>query len=130
METAPKATLRKLAAIDIVFLGYRVIVAEYACGVFLSAALGVFVLFRAHSFWQFVLGAYLVGLGINYVPMLVCALRIGGVEHARAELGDELVDRRAGMSRYRKLSLVLLVPGAAVLLASIQAKPIESKTSS
>jgi hypothetical protein len=48
--------LRKLAAIDIVFLGYKFVLAEYAVGVFLSVALGLFALFRAHSFWQEALG--------------------------------------------------------------------------
>ena len=74
--------LRKLAAIDIAFLGRRVIVAEFAGGAVLSAALGLFVLFRQHSFWQIVLGVYLICLGINYVPMFAHAVAIPTRERA------------------------------------------------
>jgi hypothetical protein len=40
--------LRKLAAIDIAFLGYGLIVGEFAFGVVFSLALGAFVLVRGH----------------------------------------------------------------------------------
>jgi hypothetical protein len=80
---------RKLAAIDIAFLGYRFVLAEYATGVFFSAALALFVLYRGHSFWQVLLGIYLVCLGINYLPILACAVSMASKEAARAELGAE-----------------------------------------
>ena len=35
--------IRKLAAIDIVFLGFKVVAAEYAFGVLFSIGLGIFV---------------------------------------------------------------------------------------
>jgi hypothetical protein len=66
--------LGKLAAIDIIFLGYRFVLAEYAVGVFFSDALGLFVLYRSHSFWQALLGIYLICLGINYIPLLIYTL--------------------------------------------------------
>jgi len=75
--------LRKLAAIDILFLGSQFILAEFAAGVLLSTALGIFVLVRGHSFWQAVLGVYLVCLGINYVPMFACAVDITRKQSAR-----------------------------------------------
>lgn len=114
--------LRKLAAIDITFLGYGLIFAEYAGGVFLSLGLGLFVLFRSHSYWQVLLGIYFIGLGTNYVPMLVYAATIGGIKNAQAELGDELTDRRRAMAKYRRQSLVLLVPLLALLLVFIQTR--------
>jgi hypothetical protein len=114
------ANLRKLAAIDIVFLGYKFVLAEYAVGVFLSAALGVFVLFRGHSFWQVVLGIYLICLGINYIPMLAYTLSIANKESARAELAGELSDKAGAMAKYRRQSLLLLVPFAPPTLAIIQ----------
>ena len=40
---------RKLAAIDLALLGPKVIISEFIIGVFLSAALGVFVLLRGHA---------------------------------------------------------------------------------
>jgi hypothetical protein len=102
--------MRTLAAIDIVFLGRKLILGEYAAGVFFSAALGIFVLFRGHSFWQIVLGIYLICLAINYVPMLLYALAISTQQNARLEMADELTEKRKAMSKYRRQSLLLLVP--------------------
>jgi hypothetical protein len=101
---------RKLAAIDIVFLGSKLVIAEFAGGVLLCAALGTFVLFRGHSFMQLVLGLYFISLGINYVPMLVYAVAITRANSARAEMGDELNEKHRAMSKYRRQSLSLLVP--------------------
>jgi hypothetical protein len=111
--------LRKLAAIDIAFLGYKFVLAEYAIGVFFSAALGLFVLFRGHSFWQICLGIYLICLGINYVPMLAYTVSLANKEGARGELGDELTDKPGAMAKYRRQSLLLLVPLVAPILALI-----------
>src|SRR5580765_3347404 len=101
--------IRKLAAIDIVFLGSKFILAEFAAGVLFSTALGIFVLVRGHSFWQAVLGVYLVCLGINYVPMFAYAVDITRKQSAREEMAEELADTRKAMSKYRGQSLLLLV---------------------
>jgi membrane protein implicated in regulation of membrane protease activity len=101
---------RKLVAIDIVFLGSIFIIAEFASGVVLCVALGIFVLVRGNSFWQLALGLYIISLGINYVPMLIYALVITKYKSARTELGDELNDQRRAMAKYRRKSLLLLVP--------------------
>jgi hypothetical protein len=111
---------RKLAAIDIVFLGSKLIIAEFAGGVILCAVLGMFVLFRGHSFWQHILGLYLISLGINYVPMLVCAVAIKRGKSARAEISDELKDERRTMAKYRRQSILLLVPLLVPILALAQ----------
>jgi hypothetical protein len=116
MSARPVDNLRKLAAIDIVFLGYKIIVAEYACGVLLSAALGIFVLVRGHTLWQFLLGVYLICLGMNYLPMLIFSIQLGGENGARGELGGELSYRRYVMAKYRRVSLWLLVPLAAAFI--------------
>jgi len=109
--------IRKLAAIDVAFLGFNVAVAEYACGVLLSIALGIFVLLRSHMVGQTVLGVYFLCLGINYVPMFAHTISIGDRERARMELGDELLDKRAAMAKFRRLSLLLLVPMVVPILA-------------
>ena len=101
---------RKLAAIDIAFLGSRFIIVEFAGGVLLCSALGAFILSRAGSLWQVVLGLYIILLGINYVPMLVYAVAITRGKSALAEMGDELNDKRRAMVKYRRQSLCLLVP--------------------
>ena len=101
---------RKLAAIDIALLGPAFILAEFAAGVLLSIALGVFVLLRAGSVWQIALGLYFLTLGLNYVPMLVYAIDIARHRSALAEIGGELSDKRQAMAKYRRQSLFLLVP--------------------
>jgi hypothetical protein len=63
---------RKLVAIDIVFLGSIFIIAEFASGVVLCVALGIFVLVRGNSFWQL-------------APMLIYALVITKYKSARTE---------------------------------------------
>lgn len=101
---------RKLAAIDIVFLGSKFIIAEFAAAVLLCPALGAFVLLRRQSMWQLALSLYLVSLGINYVPMLLYAVAITRRHTAREEMGNELNDKRRAMVKYRRQSLSLLVP--------------------
>lgn len=109
--------LRKLAAIAISFLGRGVILAEFASGVVLSAAVGLFVLFRQHSFWQIVLGVYFLCLGLNYLAMFAEAVGIPTRESARAELGDELGDKSRAMSKYWCQSVLLLIPFLVPMLA-------------
>ena len=108
----PRAVIqpRKLAAIDIAFLGRPLIVTEFAAGVLLGIALGAFILLRARSPLQVVLGAYLVALGLNYVPMLLCALAIKDGNAAHAEIAGDLNDKSRAMAKYRRQSLYLLVP--------------------
>jgi hypothetical protein len=111
------ADLRRLAAIDIVFLGFTFVVAEYVLGVLLSVALGLFVLVRSHSLWQVTLGAYLICVGINYTPMFLYSISIANRNNARAELGTELIEKRNVMAKYRRISLLLLVPLVPPVLA-------------
>jgi len=114
--------IRKLVAIDIVFLGFKLVLAEYVCGVVLSLALGIFVLIRAHTAWPSVLGVYLACLGVNYVPMLAHTISLANRENARSELGDELAQRRQAMSKYRRVSLLLLVPLAVAVASGLGAR--------
>jgi hypothetical protein len=114
--------VRKLAAIDLYFLGPKIILLEFGLGVPIMLTLGILSLrvgaFRTHATWQIVLGVYLLLLAINYIPMLWCAIDIARHATAAAELGDELQDEPAAMRKYRRQSLWLLVP-LAVLVAWI-----------
>jgi hypothetical protein len=112
--------LRRLAAIDLVFLGSRFVLAEYAVGLVLCLALGLFVLFRSHSYGQVVLGIYFIGLGANYAPMLGWAVAITKKRNAEAELSGELSDKHRAMAKYRRLSLVLLIPLSVAILMITQ----------
>ena len=113
---------RKLAAIDLAFLGPKLIIGEFAFAVLLSPALGLFALFRAHgSPLQIVMGFYLISLGLNYVPMLVYAVTLNKANSASSELGNELDDKRAAMRKYRRQSFWLLVPIIVPIVALTQA---------
>jgi hypothetical protein len=120
--------IRKLAAIDIALLGFKLAFAEYACGVLLSLALGVFALFRSHSPWQLALAVYLICLGINYVPMLAHTVSIASRQNAQAELAEELTEKRKAMSKYRRVSLLLLVPLLVPILMVTGERPRRRRT--
>ena len=102
--------IRKLAAMDIAFLGPRVILAEFTLGVLGSFVLGLFILFRSHSIWQMGLGSYIASLGINYVPLLLYAILIVRHRSATDEVSSELGHPKRANFKYTFQSLALLVP--------------------
>jgi hypothetical protein len=112
---------RKLAAIDLHFLGPRVILAEFALGVSGPIVLGFLTLRGAsrHGWpWGVTLfGAYLISLGLNYVPLLLHAIDLVRSRGASCEIADELLERRAAFRRYRRQSLYLLVPLVVPMIA-------------
>ena len=112
--------LRKLAALEVSLLGPKLVVGEYACGVLLSAALGLFVLMRGHTLWQTLIGIYFICLGINYLPLLLYAVALGDPRSARQEIADELSATRETLARYRAQSLLLLVPLFTAILGICQ----------
>jgi hypothetical protein len=117
MRNSAMINLRKLAATDVVFLGFPLILIEYVFGVIFSLLLGSFVLLRGHSPWQVLLGMYFICLGLNYIPMVLWTLSIRSRKNAREELGDELADPKTAMARFRRQSLALLIPLMPVVLA-------------
>jgi hypothetical protein len=78
MHPLPMINVRKLAALDLQVLGHKLILTEFGLGVAGSAAVGVVMLRagiqRFHSRQMIVFGAYLILLGINYVPLLLHAM--------------------------------------------------------
>ena len=108
---------RKLAAVDIVFLGSRFILVEFSIGVFGSLALGVFTIIRSHSAGGIAFGSYLLAVGINYVPLLLYAIRLVRLSSASAEIAEEPAEKRSLFRKYRRQSLLLLVPLAVPILA-------------
>ena len=96
--------------------------AEFAAGLLLSTVLGIFVLMRGQAFWEEVLGAYLMCLGINYAPMLLYAVDIIRKQSASGEMAEELSDKHKAMAKYRRQSLLLLVPLLVPILALTQSR--------
>jgi hypothetical protein len=97
--------IRRLAAVDIAFLGSRFILVEFSIGAFGSLSLGVLTLVRTHSLGGTVFGAYLLCIGVNYLPLLVHAIDLARHGTARQEIADELQTSTecfasTGVSRY------------------------------
>src|SRR5215469_5880729 len=108
---------RKLAAVDIATLGSRFVLAEFSMGVFGSLALGVLILFRSHSVGGIALGAYLLCIGVNYLPLLLYAISLVRLDSAPYEIAEETADKSRMFRKYRRQSLLLLVPLAVPILA-------------
>ena len=106
--------VRKLAAIDLRFLGAKIILTEFGVGVLGSAATGAATLRagiqRFHSPGMIIFGVYLLLLGVNYVPLLLHAISLVRAGSAHQEIEGELGDQRAAMRKYRRQSLFLLLP--------------------
>ena len=107
--------VRKLAALDMTFLGTRIIVAEYAAGVLISGAIGVLSLLKG-VLW---LGIPLVWIGLNYVPLFVHSVDLARRRSAREEVAKELADTRTARS-YSWRQLWILVPLAVVVFDLMQ----------
>ena len=112
--------IRMLAALDIAFLGPRVILIEFTAGVLLPIALGSLTLARAGSLSGTLFGVYLITLGINYVPLMIYAVSIVRAGSASAEIADESHHRARMFRRYRRQSLLLLVPLVVPFASAIQ----------
>ena len=116
--------VRKLAAIDLLFLGRRIILAEFGIGVFGSLTLGVMSAWqgthRFHSAWMLLFGIYLVFVGLNYVPLLLHAIDMSRKGSAQQEIADEFENKHKTFGKYRRQSLWLLVPLVVPIFAILQ----------
>jgi hypothetical protein len=116
--------VRKLAALDLHFLGSRLILIEFALGVIGPLVFGTLTIRSAlrHGFplGPTLFGVYLMSLGINYIPLFVHAANLVRTGDASREIAEELANKRATFRRYRRQSLYLLVPFAVPLFALLQ----------
>jgi membrane protease YdiL (CAAX protease family) len=112
--------IRKLAAVDIAFLGSRFILIEFSIGVLGPLGLGVLTLLRSHTMGGIALGSYLLFIGVNYVPLLLHAVSLVWHNSAHHEIADETTEKRLLFRKYRRQSLLLLVPFVVPVLALAQ----------
>ncbi len=113
--------IRKLAALDMVLHGVRLIATEYALGVAFPLLLAFFTLRSILSGpvrldWQMVFGVWLVGIAVNYIPLLIYAILIARAGSANAEGRPELAQVR----RYNVQQLMLLIPFLVAVIALVQ----------
>jgi hypothetical protein len=114
--------VHKLAAVDMLWLGPRVVIAEYAAGVALPLALGLWSLrphlaSRPHSGgWPLALGLWLITIAANYVPLFLHALSLARSGAVEREGRPEMAHAR----RYGVQQIMILVPLFVVVLAIAQ----------
>ncbi len=113
-------SIRRLVALDIVGLGGRVAILEFAIGVVGPLILGVATLFRTTSIGGTFFGLYLLALSLNYIPLLLHAIDLQRSHSAPAEIARESDDPRRLFGKYQRISLWLLLPGAVPVLALIE----------
>ena len=119
-------SVRKLVALDIVFHGSRLILAEFAFTIALGAALGFWIIAsmvtadHAASPLKLIVGAYFLCVAINYVPMLCYAIAVTRHHSAREEVAAELAAKGKSAVRYGTQALLLFVPLVIPLLALAQ----------
>jgi len=88
--------VRRLAAVDLHGLGPKIIIPEFALGALGAPALGVLTLLRSGSTTMIAFGILLIGLGLNYLPLLIHAIDLT----RRSAAGVEIA---GGPLRYRDL---------------------------
>ena len=119
--------IRKLVALDIIFHGSKFILAEFAFGVFASAALGFVILYLGLAVMHvsdprqcLIVGCYILSLGINYVPLLLYAIQIARQGSAQEEVAFELTQKARYGRKYTAQSLLVLLPLVVPVLAIAQ----------
>ena len=118
----PLIEVRKLAALDMAWLGTRLVLAEFALGVVLPAALGTLYLgwgLARHAelyHWLVLGGIWLLTIAANYVPLFLYAVvlaRAGTVQ-------EEAQAARPHIRRYVLQQALILVPLSVLALSVAQ----------
>jgi len=114
--------VRRLAAIDLWGqhgrpLRRRLITLEFALGIALPMVLGSVCLTARAPFTR-VIGAWLVGIALNYVPLAFHAFRLPRHGALEAELAG--VDARSELRRYSRRQFVIAIPLALLVMSFLQ----------
>lgn len=114
--------VRKLVALDIVFHGPVFIIGEFALAVVGASVLGLFSIFffLSRGAYPILVGCSLLGMALNYVPLLFYAIAIVRRKSAREEVAFEVEHKGKYVRRYTLQSLLLLVPLLVFFLALYQ----------
>jgi hypothetical protein len=114
-------SIRKLVAVDMVWLGKWIILSEYAFGIILPLILGILSVRSGglgfeHLGWSTILGYWLIGIAANYVPMFIFAVLIARGGTVKEEGQPELARAR----RYGVQQIVILIPLFVVIISLVQ----------
>jgi len=115
--------VRKLVAVELTYLGPKIIIAEYAIAVVVGLLVATLSLraglFMTHATWQTILGLYLLFVALTYAVLLGYALSMTRRGNSQAEIAHEVESNgtRATFRKYRRQSIWLLVPLAVPFVA-------------
>ena len=94
--------VRKLVAVELTFLGPKIVFAEYGFAVLGGAVIAIISsrvgLLRTYARWQVLLGIYLLFLALTYAVLLGLAIAMARRGDAREEAAGELHDLRYASS--------------------------------
>jgi len=119
--------VRKLAALDLIFHGPRVVLIEFAGAAVLAGGLAALSLRTGLSgpghpvLWEIALGVILASIAVNYLPLLIYAAVLIRSGTARQEVAPELEQAQLSQRRYATQQFLLVVPFAVLVLAVAQA---------
>jgi uncharacterized membrane protein len=124
-KDAPFINIRKLAALDIVWHGPKLILAEFLLTVGLGGALAVFSLSffirtSTHPLFALILSLVFLWVALNYVPLLLYALHFARHKNAELEVAFELAHKERYARKYQLQSLLLFVPFVVPILTIVQ----------
>jgi DNA-binding HxlR family transcriptional regulator len=119
--TMINVTVRRLAAIDMfgtrgTVRRRRIILVEFLFGVVAAPAFGAWLLSSSPDRWRTLIAWWIIGVGLNYVPLAAYAVALSG----RGVLDRELagVDIGPELRRYGVWQLWVLVPLALIVFAA------------
>jgi len=112
--------VRRLAAIDMhgvkgTLTRRRIILAEFGVGVVALVVVGMLIAWNASSWQWHLVGAWFIGVGLNYLPLTLHAIDLYHPGRLDAELAG--VDVMPEIRRYGRLQFWIFVPLALVVMA-------------
>jgi hypothetical protein len=116
--------VRRLAAIDMYGLHgtrrrRRIILAEFLAGAGGGLAIGlVLLLAGSHAAFNVALGAWVLGIGVNYVPLALYAIQFSRPGKLEAELDG--ADIRAELRHYTVMQFWIAIPALFAVLSVAQ----------
>jgi hypothetical protein len=116
--------VRRLAAVDLYGRRgskrrRRLVLAEFVLAAIDIPLLGVATLLAASSAPWVLFGAYLTGIGLNYIPLALHAISLSRVGKLDAERAG--VDAGAELRRYAAKQFLIAVPLLVLILGAMQA---------
>ncbi len=113
--------IRKLAALDMLLHGGRLIQAEFGIGILVPIVLGIRLLgagwsSAVKSGWDVGLGLWLIGMAANYVPLFIYTILIARAGTIQEEGQPELPQ----VKRYSIQQVIIFVPFLVAVLAVMQ----------